>query len=584
MRGSNLFSGKKPTQGWPVEDDERDLFARPYAEWAPPPYNNVDRHVGAAYRAMLAVGGMTGIAAGLITVNTECDRDLHHLNTRMLHGIPPMSLTRWRQKGLHEPANVKRACQHLSQVIDAFEYLNMDRNQKRMRDACTGIWEACYDFQVALNAYRAIRGRDSVSVTAMWEEYMVDYFQMVTANVHEWVLARVDELRETQFQRLRATPIGSYVTPEQMEILDRVHDLTEITNKADTIIMFPLLRYPLQELKEAAPRIQEDWSGYTGTKPMTSYPMDVHRRSKIYAARCKYLSFVEMTGHVVANIRNDRLADGDPERLEGDARVQIRAYKVARRELRGAPPDFGDEPWVTRIKNHMLVAEKPVQAWGFIAYRICYEHSDEEWGKFLERFQHNVTAWGEGIRGVEDVKPLCKVRWLDGRECGIPEGDIEAAQQHYAKYEKSAACDNFYVAEKYVFLAADKASIESYLNPVQDNAASIFPQGDIGSFILAVTAAEFRGNEQTPVGQRMSTRHAQAGWDSTLRVLGSVLFDDLWALLCYQIRFSDIARLGKVHPLQVYVGPSVPIERDGWLKSGSLALTVLRSFEKWRSI
>ncbi|KAJ3961362.1 hypothetical protein N0V92_001930 [Colletotrichum tropicale] len=478
MKGK-LFSGKDPTQPRPSDEDEQALFCQPYREWAPAPYNNPRIRVdNALSRTISIIGGMGDLLSIVMTTSTECDRDLHHMKTRLLHGLPPMSLARWRQKGLHELANFERACEHLSQVVDAFEYINLPQTQDRMRKAANGVWDTCSDFERALNAYRAERGRTSISVTAMWEEFLVDYLTTVAERAHAWTLARLDELREVQWARLQgivSMPIQTLM-PMQLEILDKVHDLTELTNKVDTRIMLPLPGFRLQTLTAAIPRIRDNWEGYQGGTPMTAFPYNMRFRSKVYALRCKWLTNQAMVLYTMRKGADVRQR-GDPVRSEETSRLQAHAYVTARRELRGPSQAIsGDEPWICEVKNMMNLGNRSLRTWGFVGYRICYEHSDEEWKTFLEKFKSDVTAWGDGVRGAGDVKPLCKVRWLDGREHGIPEGDVEAAKRHYQEYSKSPAMAMFLpTGPDSVFLAADKASIESYLHPIQDNAGPIIP-------------------------------------------------------------------------------------------------------------
>ncbi|KAJ0309701.1 hypothetical protein Brms1b_009095 [Colletotrichum noveboracense] len=472
MKGK-LFSGKDPTQPRPSDEDEQALFCQPCREWAPAPYNNPRIRVdNALSRTISIIGGMGDLLSIVMTTSTECDRDLHHMKTRVLHGLPPMSLARWRQKGLHELANFERACEHLSQVVDAFEYINLPQTQDRMRKAANGVWDTCSDFERALNAYRAERGRTSTSVTAMWEEFLVDYLTTVAERAHAWTLARLDELREAQWARLQGTvsmPIQTLM-PTQLEILDKVHDLTELTNKVDTRIMLPLPGFRLQTLTAAIPRIRDNWEGYQGGTPMTAFPYNMRFRSKVYALRCKWLTNQAM---------------------------------VLRREAaRGSGAERGDEP----------------------AAGAC-------------------------------------------------------------EYSKSPAMAMFLpTGPDSVFLAADKASIESYLHPIQDNAGPVIPVGDLGSFILAVGSADSERRRRGSGREEGEEVAEEAdGFNGILRVLGSVLFDDLWAsLFRHAFRLSDLARMAEIHPRQVYVGPTVPMERDGWRKSGTWSLTVLKSFEKWQ--
>ncbi|GKT48162.1 uncharacterized protein ColSpa_08343 [Colletotrichum spaethianum] len=590
MGKCHLFSGKPSTQLHLSEEDETALFIRPYNEWAPPPFNNCSIRVDSAMnRATAAVSGMGDLLSIVNTTSTECDRDLHHMKTRLLHGLPPMSLSRWRKKGLHGPENMKRACQYLCAVVDAFEYLNLPHSESRMRKACNGVWTACHDFSRALNAYRQEKGRSPISVTAAWEEYMVDYFETVAARAHAWVMERIDELREMLILQLRNTTgdPNDQVSSTQMAILDSIHDLVEITNKADTKIMLPLFGFTLKTLTSAAPRLRDDWNGYGGAEPMTQYSYDMRVRSRVYGIRCRYLSRTASVQQAFEDARNGvRRSHSDPQSLERTCRLQVREYLQARRELRGPEPEMADEPWIVNLKNTMRLAVRPpLRVWGFIGYRISYEHSDEECKQFLESFKDNVTGWGEGLKGAADVKPACKLRWIDGREHGISEGDIEAARRHYEEYSKSPACEGF-LTPAAIFLAADKAAIDSYLKPVPDTAEPIIPRGDLGSFVLAAKASDKRGTDNRRRDQRRRDAETPSEeFDGTLRVLGSILFDDFWALMGRStFGLKELAKLAAIHPQQVYTGPSVPVERQGWRHSGCWSLTVLKSFEKWQSL
>ncbi|KAK1978100.1 hypothetical protein LZ30DRAFT_547141, partial [Colletotrichum cereale] len=542
-----------PTQPRPLEQDEKTLFARPYTEWAPAPFNNRSiRADSAMNRALAAVAGMHDLSALLNSTSTQCDRDLHHMKTRLLHGLPPMSPARWRTKGLHEPGSVKRACQHLCAVVDAFEYLNLPHNQSRVRAACNMTWKECHDFSEALSAYRHQKGRGPVSVTAAWEEYMVDYFETVAARAHAWVTGRVDELTETLLLRLQSTTAAAddRMSDAQKAILDSIRDLGVIARQADTRIMLPLSGYALETLTFAKPWLRESWNGYSGAEPMTQYPSSMRTRDLVYGLRREFLSdeaMAQMPQMAIDDARDGTsLASSVPRSLERLSRLLFREYARARRELRGPPPETGDEPWIGGLNMTMEMATRPpVRVWGFVGYRISYAHSDEEWEKFLKRFTDEATAWGEGVDGAADVKLTCQLTWIDGREHGIPEGDA---------YSKSPACEDLLTA-RHIFLAADKASIDSYLEPVlQDAAEPVIPRGDLGGFVLAVEPA---GAEGTGDGRRGRGAGAPSDeFDGTLRVLGTILFDDFWALIFRgAFHIKDLARMAEIHPRHVYTGP-----------------------------
>ena len=95
-----------------------------------------------------------------------------------------------------------------------------------------------------------------------------------------------------------------------------------------------------------------------------------------------------------------------------------------------------------------------------------------------------------------------------------------------------------------VILAADKAVIDSYLNPTPGQ----------GGFILAIDT-DFDPNDVD------SHRPDESpGYKGTLRILSSLLWDDVSALILMQSQhLEDLWPLAMNHPRQVYEGP--PIER-----------------------
>lgn len=67
---------------------------------------------------------------------------------------------------------------------------------------------------------------------------------------------------------------------------------------------------------------------------------------------------------------------------------------------------------------------------GFKIYRLSYGQSDEQWAAFVRKLEADLADWGDGVAGAEDIRELLKVHWLDGKELGIAEGDIEAAKEY----------------------------------------------------------------------------------------------------------------------------------------------------------
>lgn len=62
-------------------------------------------------------------------------------------------------------------------------------------------------------------------------------------------------------------------------------------------------------------------------------------------------------------------------------------------------------------------------------YRLTYNQTDEEWAEFLRRFEADLADWGEGIEGADQIRDRLELRWFDGKEIGIPEGDLDIAKK-----------------------------------------------------------------------------------------------------------------------------------------------------------
>jgi hypothetical protein len=50
--------------------------------------------------------------------------------------------------------------------------------------------------------------------------------------------------------------------------------------------------------------------------------------------------------------------------------------------------------------------------------------------EFVKRLEDHISDWGAGQDGSDSIKPYLKLHWLDGKELGLAENDIEAAKQY----------------------------------------------------------------------------------------------------------------------------------------------------------
>lgn len=132
---------------------------------------------------------------------------------------------------------------------------------------------------------------------------------------------------------------------------------------------------------------------------------------------------------------------------------------------------------------------------------------------------------------------------------------------HFKTFKDSPDFPNKYRADN--FLVADRTSMDSYLNTPPPPDAFIGAAGDFGGFILAVEADFSLEDFQ------QGRPDESPGFDGTMRVLGSLLWDDVSAMLVMQNQIlEDLWPLAIHHPLQVYVGPVTDVQRKAWKDFG----------------
>lgn len=124
--------------------------------------------------------------------------------------------------------------------------------------------------------------------------------------------------------------------------------------------------------------------------------------------------------------------------------------------------------------------------------------------------------------------------------------------------------------QKNAFLAVDSASFASYTTDTYEATVPEFDPGDFAGFVLAVDPS-FDPKEGP------SRPDESPGYNGQMRVLGSLVWGDLYALLESQAAaLEDLWPLARHHPNQVYVGPTVPLQVYKWLSQNAIRWNFLR--------
>jgi hypothetical protein len=404
-----------------MSEDDVQLAMQPYSAWAVLPHNTLP---GSAIESVMIRIGSNEDSSRLVLV----DKSIQAMKSRLWEGIIPISENRWRQKKLDQDENFDEACQHLTATVSAFNYLNQPDIQQKLRDTFNLIAAELNSFEGALNAVRSREGKEPVMVTALWEEYIRALFHVMATRAHTYVVDHVEKLRAPLIAQLRAHVPPSYSTysSEQWAWTNKLRDLLEIEVAADYTIFMPMNGYlghtapqngPSHELETRRAYLSPELKKRS-RKPMFDTFFDtITRRHPDLGGEPEYQPPA-------------RKGIADPDDIIETHGWQLSSLKEIRQEMRKdctSPP--APEQWISNLKGHIEAPEHAIESWGFVIYRLTYSQTDGEWTDFMVKLQADVDEWGEGMFGVNGIKSKATLQWMDGKELGIAEGDINGAKK-----------------------------------------------------------------------------------------------------------------------------------------------------------
>ena len=384
-----------------LPEDDVDLLQEPLSSWAGAPFDQ--DHDAVIERIMVSIGSEQD-PGRLIPISKE----LIAMKARIWEGVMPLSERRWTELKLDEPENFSLACQYLCAVTNVFHYLNLPPVKAALRDTYNLIWGHLETFDAA----RATKTDRPACVTSLWHEYMSDFFDCISRQSHEWVMSHIERLSSAILEQLSndtlmASP-GGFGGP-QFALANKCHDLLENAAQADTAIFLPMDGY-----KGNAQPSQDDVAVDT-SRPYVEEPIQLSAntlaRKADYYRRLKYLTRAESWSG----------DDAGNNGTAATAKSQIRAQARTRAELRGEPKPTPQPLWVSLANER--IEEGQFLEWGYVAYRTCYEHTDEQWEAFRAKFDEDMANWGSELAHVQRIRPHCTIVWKDAKE------HIDAAKQ-----------------------------------------------------------------------------------------------------------------------------------------------------------
>jgi hypothetical protein len=402
-----------------LSEEDLSLMMTPYADWAPAPYNKLPN--SATTQVMIRIGSNED-SDRLVVV----EKKIQAMKSRLWEGIIPMTRNQWRKRKLDAPENFGMACQYLSNVIDAFNYLMQEPVSSNLKGTYNLIYKELKDFEDAFDALKVTQGKnENIKMAGLWREFIGAHFKVMTSRAHGWVIDHVKELREPIVEAIKAHEPEDFdqYDAEQWVLTNKLHDLTELAARADFSILMPM-------------------DGYTGFSRLLAategQSPDLEKRRKYYGEQLKQKSRKKSFQSTIQK-QMAQSSDGTPKRNSrglGDPLDIIETYAEQseaqdelRAEIRG-PFTLEKSPaqWIVDLRSQVLEREdNPVKEWGFVIYRLTYSQTENDWNMFKQKFEADAAEWGDGLEGVDLIKELATLKWVDGRDHGIAEGDVFAA-------------------------------------------------------------------------------------------------------------------------------------------------------------
>ncbi|KAL4990617.1 hypothetical protein BDW68DRAFT_185564 [Aspergillus falconensis] len=243
-------------------------------------------------------------------------------------------------------------------------------------------------------------------------------------------------------------------------------------------------------------------------------------------------------------------------------------------------------PWIELVlccqkeKSKRPLEEREQHGFGFVVYRAAYKVSDEEWETVKRNTEAHLAAWGDGIQGAEQVKPLLKLHWFDCKELGLDPSDTAAAKSHFQQLRESDPYQH--KINPHIFLMIDDWSSASYKHkphPALETAETCFPGNSVWRGRLLAVDPDLDPYHAHD-GENVSV--PATSYADHMRILGNLVWSELFAMLTMSsAQLEDPWPLAMDNPQKVYTGPTVPSQVREWKSQNAIRIPADDVFAKW---
>lgn len=426
-----------------MTQEELVLVDTPYHRWAPAPYNTLSY---SCHERLAPMFMNTGDGNDIKTPPyADFFARLLPLRAKLWHGMVPMSHDRWLQKKMDDPKNYRNLFELMNDILTIFIWLNHEKILNRMRYGFNWLVDKYIEFEGAANLRREQNGiSERLNFAGLWAEYYHAVISNMSNRTHQWLVDRVDEVQTRAFAEYTAALKEAGSNEEAIGNAGRtyyecVQDLNSMKTKADYMLALPMTGF----------------KGYTSSNSALDLELPV--RQDVYGKIAATKSWKHQETILKAQDEEEKTADKEPKNLsekikylrepppagprfrDHDAFVghyhEGKKNRIEmRRAFRGEPKALSEEYWITVLKERMNFylqngKDPKTHRWGFVCYRLTYEQDDAEWAAFKSKFEADVFKSGRWIEGYDSIADMASLTYIDGRDVGIAEGDIEAAKR-----------------------------------------------------------------------------------------------------------------------------------------------------------
>jgi hypothetical protein len=359
----------------------------------------------------------------------------------------PISRDRWLERKMDDPQNHRNLFELFQDIFTIFAWLNHDQTLDRLRSSFNWLVDKYVEFESAANLRREQNGiQEKLNLAGMWAEYYHAVISDMSNRTHQWLVDRVDEVQTRAFAEYTAALKEAGSDQEAIgtagkKYYECVQDLNAMMTKADYMLDIPMVGFkgytPSGSASDLSLPVRQDSYGKIAETMSWKY-QEAILHAQDQDPKSKEQKPEDLLDYVNQLKKGPQPAEPrfrDHETFIGHYNEGKKNRSEVRRMLRGEAKPLNEEYWITILKERMNFylqngRDRKTHRWGFVCYRLTYRQNDVEWAEFKEKLEADIFKTGNWIQGYDSIADMAGLEYIDGRDVGIAEGDIDAAKRY----------------------------------------------------------------------------------------------------------------------------------------------------------